>query len=151
MRRPTIRERLAEDRGTITILLIGVLVVLLMVTAVTAAVTGVHLDRNRLQHAADGAALAGSQAIDPDAIYGPGADGTIDQAEAEARASDYLASGPIATGELRDVRITEMEIGADGTVRVTVEASTHPMLISWLTEAVQQPIPLTVVGEARSS
>src|SRR5690606_1477333 len=65
----TVRERWADARGSMTILTTGVLVVILMVIAVGTSITGVQLERNGLQHAADSAALAASQAVDPARIY----------------------------------------------------------------------------------
>ena len=53
----------SSDRGSMTVLTTGVLVVILLVMAVGTAITSVHLERNRLQSAADGAALAASQAF----------------------------------------------------------------------------------------
>ena len=68
----TVRERWADARGSMTILTTGVLVVILMVIAVGTSITGVQLERNGLQHAADSAALAASQAVDPARIYSDG-------------------------------------------------------------------------------
>lgn len=144
-------QRWREDRGTVTILLIGVLVVILMVIAVTTSITGIHLDRNRLQYAADGAALAAAQAIDPDEVYGGGSGGVVDEDEARRRATDYLAADPATLSDLQDVTITTVQVGADGTVRITLEAGAHPLLVGWLTEASASPVPLIAVGEARSS
>ena len=67
-----LRERVLESRGSMTILTTGVLVVILMVIGVGTAITGVQLERNGLQHAADSAALAASQAVDPSRIYDAG-------------------------------------------------------------------------------
>ena len=54
------KRRLARcrgERGNASVLTIGVSVVVLMVIAFGIAVTGVEIDRNRVQFVADGAAL----------------------------------------------------------------------------------------------
>src|SRR5699024_5001952 len=51
-----LRDRVRDARGSMTILTTGVLVVILMVLAVGTAITGVQLERNGLQYAADSAA-----------------------------------------------------------------------------------------------
>lgn len=144
-------QRLGADDGTMTILITGVLVVILMTAGVTTAITGIHLDRNRLQHAADGAALAAAQAIGPDGVYSPDGSGAVDPALAEQRARDHLRRAGALPAHVDAVEITGLEVASDGTVQLHVEARTRPLLIGRLLEATSADIPLTVVGEARSS
>ena len=62
-----------DDRGSVLILGAGLVVVCLLALAVLADVSTALLQRHRLQALADGAALAGAQAIDLSAYYSSGA------------------------------------------------------------------------------
>lgn len=133
-----------------TILTTGVLVVILMVIAVGTSITGVHLERNRLQHAADGAALAASQAIDPANLYGPGEGSVPSRADARAAAIDHLETYPLDSTRTEDLAVGEVEVEVDGTVRIELRATTHPPLAGWFTRGTGLTVTLTVDGEARS-
>jgi Flp pilus assembly protein TadG len=166
MTRPAVPvlRRPADDRGTITILLVGVLVVILGVMAVGVAVTGVHLERNRLQNVADGAALAASQAYRENTFYDgsgdadtdpPGPDVPTDvrpptSADASAAARRYLERYPPTGDRTRDVTVSSVQVGADGSVTVELRAVTDPPLIDWVTRSGLTSVPLTVTSTARS-
>ena len=141
--------RLREDRGTMTILVVGVLVVILMVLAVGTAITGIHLERNRLQGTADGAALAASQAYSLDELYGQGP-AQLQQADARAAAEAYLSTYPVASERTRDVRIASLDVDGDGMVRVVLEAQTDPPLIGWITSIGWVRVGIDAEGSARS-
>lgn len=160
-------QRLREDRGTITILLVGVLVVVLAVMAVGAAVTGVHLERNRLQNVADGAALAASQAYRETSFYeegsaddrsrtGPDVPGGSEQVapptstDATAAARHYLERYPPTGSSTHDLTVSSVQVSADGSVTVRVHAVTDPPLVGWVTRSGVLAVPLTVTSTARS-
>ncbi|MDN5686800.1 MAG: pilus assembly protein TadG-related protein [Brachybacterium sp.] len=145
-----LRTRLQRTEGSITILTTGVLVVILMVIGVGTAITGVHLERTELQHAADSAALAASQAVDPERIYVDSSGAVIHTGSARRAAEEQLRSYPIDSTRTEDLRIAEVSVDADGTVRVVLTARTHPPLAGWLTRRTGTSIPLTVEGEARA-
>ncbi|PMC76562.1 MULTISPECIES: pilus assembly protein TadG-related protein [unclassified Brachybacterium] len=145
-----LRERIAGTSGSMTILTTGVLVVLLMVIAVGTAVTGVQLERNGLQHAADAAALAASQAVDPSEIYRAGEGSVISPPEARQAAADHLAAYPLDSDRVEGVEILGVTVAADGTVHVVLAARAHPPLLSWFSRETGMTIPLTVTGEARA-
>lgn len=145
-----LRALLHDSRGSITILTTGVLVVILMVIGVGTAITGVHLERTELQHAADSAALAASQAVDPERIYVDSSGAVIHTGSARRAAEEQLRSYPIDSTRTEDLRIAEVSVDADGTVRVVLTARTHPPLAGWLTRRTGTSIPLTVEGEARA-
>lgn len=149
-RRGALRAALAAESGTMTILTTGVLVVVLMVIAVGVAITGVHLERNRLQHAADGAALAASQAVDESGLYTPGEGDLTTPRRARQAAEDFLAAYPLEEGRLRDVAVADVAVAADGTVSITLAGTVDPPLIGWLTDPTGMSIPLTALGEARA-
>ncbi|WP_083713329.1 pilus assembly protein TadG-related protein [Brachybacterium sp. P6-10-X1] len=145
-----LRARLRATRGSITILTTGVLVVILMVIGVGTAITGVHLERTELQHAADSAALAASQAVDPARIYVDSSGAAIHTGSARRAAVEQLRSYPIDSTRTEDLRVADVSVDADGTVHVVLTARTHPPLAGWFTRRTNTSIPLTVEGEARS-
>ena len=145
-----LRERLVDVRGSMTILTTGVLVVILMVIGVGTAITGVQLERNGLQHAADSAALAASQAVDPARIYADGDGAAIHIGSARKAAEEHLRSYPLDSSRLEDLRVAEVAVDADGTVYVVLTAGAHPPLAGWFTRGTGTAIPLTVEGEARA-
>jgi Putative Flp pilus-assembly TadE/G-like len=144
------RERMRDAQGSMTILTTGVLVVILMVIGVGTAITGVHLERTGLQHAADSAALAASQAVDPARIYTAGDGAAIHAGSARRAAEQHLRSYPLDSSRTENLRISEVTVDADGTARVVLAAGTHPPLAGWFTRGTGTSIPLTAEGEARS-
>lgn len=146
----TLRARLRESRGSITILTTGVLVVILMVIGVGTAITGVHLERTALQHAADSAALAASQAVDPARIYVDTGGAAIHPGSARRAAEDHLRSYPLETTRTEGLRVANVTVDAEGTVSVVLTARTHPPLAGWFTRRTSTSVPLTVEGEARA-
>lgn len=143
-------SRLRDPRGSMTILTTGVLVVILMVIGVGTAVTGVHLERNGLQAAADSAALAASQAVDPARLYTTGDGNALHAGFARRAAQEQLRRYPLDTTSTEDVQVLDVSVDGDGTVRVVVTARTHPPLAGWFTRRTGLSVPLTVQGEARS-
>ena len=141
---------ISEDSGTITILLTGVLAIILMVTALGAAITGVHVERNALQHAADGAALAGSQAVDESSLYREGEQAVTTPQQARASAEEFLRRYPLESSRMSEVRIAEVTVEDDGTVAVRLTGATDPPLIGWFTDGAGWSIPLDATGEARA-
>lgn len=142
--------RLRDSRGSMTILTTGVLVVILMVIGVGTAVTGVHLERTELQHAADSAALAASQAMDPARLYDSAGGDALHEGSARRAAEDHLRSYPLDTTRTENLHVQSVEVDEDRTVRVVLSARTHPPLAGWFTRGTGLSIPLTVYGEARA-
>ncbi|ATG54452.1 hypothetical protein CFK41_06480 [Brachybacterium ginsengisoli] len=146
----TLRARALDARGSMTVLSTGVLVVILMVIAVGTAITGVQLERNGLQHAADSAALAAAQSVDPARIYTDGEGAAIHEGSARAAAEAHLREYPHETTSTEDIHISSLTVDPDGTVHVVLSARTHPPLAGWFTRGTGTAIPLTVDGEARA-
>lgn len=146
----TLRARLVDVRGSMTILTTGVLVVILLVIGVGTAITGVQLERNGLQHAADSAALAAAQSVDPSRIYTEGDGPAIHSRSARQAAESHLQTYPLETSRTSDIALAEVTVAADGTVGVLLTARTHPPLVGWFTRRADLSIPLTVQGEARA-
>lgn len=145
-----LRARLADATGSMTLLTTGILVVLLMVIGVGTAITGVQLERTGLQHAADSAALAGSQAVDPTRIYDTTDGPAIHPGTARRAAEEHLRSYPLDSRRTHDLRVVDVSVDDDGTVRVVLTARTDPPLAAWFTRGTGTSVPLTVEGEARS-
>lgn len=146
----TLRDRALDARGSMTILTTGVLVVILMVIAVGTAITGVQLERNGLQHAADSAALAAAQSVDPARIYTDGDGPAIHAGSARTAAEEHLRDYPYETTSTEGIGISDVSVDPDGTVHVVLTAQTHPPLAGWFTRGTGTAIPLTVHGEARA-
>lgn len=142
--------RLRAESGSMTILTTGVLVVILLVTALGAAITGVHLERNALQSAADSAALAAAQGLDGERVYVPGGGPPLTVPGAREAAAEHLAAYPLDTSRTHDLRIESVTVDGAGTVRVVVTARTDPPLAGWFTRGTGTAIPLAVEGEARA-
>ncbi|WP_394216863.1 pilus assembly protein TadG-related protein [Brachybacterium vulturis] len=145
-----LRDQVHEARGSMTILTTGVLVVILMVIAVGTAITGVQLERNGLQHAADSASLAAAQAVDPARLYTAGEGTAIRPRSARAAAEAQLRDYPHETTRTEDIALASLAVDPDGTVHVVLTARTHPPLAGWFTRGTGTAIPLTVEGEARA-
>jgi hypothetical protein len=145
----SVQRALAHERGTMTVLTTGVLVVILMVIGVGTAITGVQLERNRLQNAADGAALAASQAYAEESVYSEGAT-TLQPADVRREAEEYLSAYPPGSSRTRDLHVEDARVLADGAVEVRLGAVTDPPLIGWVTRTGLVTIPLDVRGSARS-
>lgn len=133
-----------------TVLTTGVLVVILMVIGVGVSITGVHLERNALQHAADSAALAASQAVDEQSLYQEGEGPLVLPASARAAAEEHLRTYPLSSVSTAEIQVASVSTSGDGTVRVVLTASTHPPLAGWFTRGTGLAVPLTVEGEARA-
>lgn len=117
--RTRLSDRVAEDRGSVLLLGIGMVVVCLLAVAVVTDVTTAFLQRRHLFSVADSAALAGAQAVDLDAYYARGASvGTrLNPALVVAAARAHLQG----VGDIPDLSVDG--ITTDGvTVRVSLSA-----------------------------
>lgn len=140
---------LREDRGSMTILVTGFLVVILMVTALGASITAVHLDRNALQSTADTTALAASQAIGAPVFYGR-SERAVGRRAARAAAQEHLARYAEERGTMSDISLADVRVADDGTVSVVLTARSHPPLVSWFTRRTGWSVHLDATGESRA-
>jgi len=102
---------MTRERGTVTVMTVGFLLLLGLLTVVVVDSSAAFLERQRLNNLADGAALAAADGLDEAGFY---TDQRIvlDQDEAGRMVSDYLA------GEQVEV----VDVDADGdTVSVHIE------------------------------
>ena len=138
-----------DDRGSISLLITGFVVVILMVTALGAAITSVHLDRTALQSTADTAALAASQEIASPMFYGKPVP-LVQTEQARQAAENHVQRYAERRGSMERVRVTDVQVSADGTVTVRLSATSHPVLVGWITRGTGTPIPLTVEASSRA-
>jgi hypothetical protein len=89
-----------DERGTVTLLIIGFAVVLLMGIGVVIDASAAYLQRQGLDTVADGAALAGADAGSRNlgALYGEGIGSRIRLAQAESAAREAVADFLRQTG-----------------------------------------------------
>jgi len=87
----------------VLLLIIGLVVVAALLVAVVTDVSALYLERRELVAAADGAALAGAQAVDEESVYQNGLPSSgpvpLDQVAAERAVREYLADAGLVTGE----------------------------------------------------
>jgi uncharacterized membrane protein len=129
-----VTERPRDERGTVTLLIVGLAVVLLMMTAVVTDASAAYLQRQSLDTLADGAALTGADA---------GASG--DEAYAGGLDADLHLDADIArTAVLGYLHSTGAYARYPGlTARVSVDSSTQRVIVE-----IHAPIrlPLHVPG-----
>lgn len=132
-----------SERGSVLLFGVGLIGVCLLAIAVVADVSAAFLQRRALTALADGAALAGAQAIDLDTYYAQGATvGTALNPEGVATAvRSYLATGD-ATRHFPGFRIERIDSGSH-IVDVAVQA---PARLMFFPEVAG---PIRVVGRAR--
>lgn len=126
--------RRRDERGTVTLLIIGLAVVLLMMVAVVTDASAAYLQRQDLDTLADGAALTGADAAaSGDEAYGVGLDADLhlDADVARAAVLDYLH------------RVGAYTRYPGLRARISVDPSTHRVIVE-----VHAPIdlPLHVPG-----
>lgn len=139
-------RRADDDRGSVSVLTIGVLVVVLATVLTVAASTQLQLQRARLTHAADEAALAAADALDLTAYYAEG-DARLSPGRLEEEARTQLAASSARQG-LDGVRLIRASSPDGVTVEVTVALSAPVLFgLEWLPGRVD----LSAEARARST
>lgn len=115
---------MTKERGSVTVMTVGFLFVLGLLTVVVVNSSSAFLERQRLMNLADGAALAAADGLDEEGFY---ADRRVvlDPAEARRLVVAYLADQPMDA----------VDVVADGdTVTVRLERDLHLALTppGWL-------------------
>ena len=102
---------MTDERGTVTVMTIGFLLLLGLLTVVVVDASSAFLERQKLNHLADGAALSAADGLDEAGFY-TAHRVALDPDEARGLVSDYLAT--------EDLRV--VDVSADGdTVSVHLE------------------------------
>ncbi|MCP2262949.1 hypothetical protein ACFQHV_19415 [Promicromonospora thailandica] len=124
----------------------------LMLVAVVASASAVHLDRKALYDVADLAAADAADAISPDDFYAGGgtpAEGaplTLSDAEVRAAVERYLAEHPPGL----PVAVAEASSPDGRSARVVLTGVSRPPLLRWFTDAFRAGIPLSASATARA-
>lgn len=125
-----------DERGSVSVMTIGFLVVIGLLLAVVVNASSAYLQRQELAHLSDGAALAAADGLDEAAFY---ADRTVELDPAAARqlVSGYLAGETVAgvdvvvrgdTVDVRLERVVELPFTPPGwpdRTRVSAQASSQ--------------------------
>lgn len=117
-----VRRVLRDDEGSVLLVGIGFVIVCLLALVVVTDVSSAYLQRRSLMSLADGASLAGAQAVDLDHYYAHG-----------ASMGTRLAPGDVVTGARRHLAsaigsrtVTVEQISTDGVnVRVRLSSPLH--------------------------
>ncbi|MFZ9988498.1 MAG: pilus assembly protein TadG-related protein [Candidatus Nanopelagicales bacterium] len=117
-----------RDEGSILVLSLGFIVICILALAVVVDASTVFLARRALQSQADGAALAGAQAIDLDSYYAKGASARIrlDATRVRGAVERHVRRDP------GDGRLTGVSLRQDVVV-VTMTDRVRPPFSGWLT------------------
>ena len=143
-----------EGRVLLLSLVFGLLALTLVMTVVSA--TAVHLDRKRVLALADQAALAGAMALDEGAYYArdgvdPGAEGLVVLTDASVRqAVEAHLEGASEAARFPDLAVVTARTPDGRTAVVTLSATAHPPLLSWVTQRWSGGIPLELTSRARA-
>lgn len=140
-----------DERGTITVYVLGLAVIVMMLIAGTVAVTSAHLSRMRLLDAADGAALAAAGALDEGAYRRGVGDGVpLSDTSVRRRAAQYLAAVRRPSSVLA-WRLTSGTGSPDGRTAVVVLTGDAELpMVGSLLRDLGGGITITVVSRARS-
>ena len=143
-------RRLRAEGGSILPLVFGFFAVALVLVLVATAATSLYLERSRLYTLADGAALAGADAVVLGAIAVDGGDGAVEAvpqlgaAIVRGAASDYLDS---ATNGRRNPVALLAATSPDGrSARVRLAETWRPPIV---TVFVPRGVRIEVEGSAR--
>jgi hypothetical protein len=145
-----------DDRGQITVLLLGYALIVMAVLFTAASATAVHLARHRLLSLADGAALDAADALDRRRFYaevggaGPAPDRVVSLSAESVRSSvaAHLAAGNADVGS--GVRIGTPTGSPDGsTAEVTLVTTVRLPLVSAILGR-RGGVPVRVTARARA-
>jgi uncharacterized membrane protein len=143
-------HQLRRDDGTVLLLILGLVVVAALLVAAVTDVSALYLERRKLIAAADGAALAGAQAVDEESVYRNGlpTEGPVplDQAAAERAVRDYLTDAGLMTGDL-DVTIST----STTTVSVVLRTSARLPVANTVTSGASGTAAVSATATARTA
>jgi uncharacterized membrane protein len=143
-------SRTGDDRGQVTLLIIGFAVIVLLLIVVAINASRVFLAQRDLSAAADGASTAAAQSVSEQVVYGgePGELLPIDAQAAAAAAANYLATAGI---DDRFDDLALVSVTTDGTtVTVTLAARVHLPMSAVLPGDGDGSYTITSTASARS-
>lgn len=146
-----------REAGRILLLTAGFVAVGLMLVAMVASATAVHLDRKALYDLADVLAADAADAMPPERFYAgealePAAGAVLTLTDADVRDSvaGYLAAHPGAAARLDGVRVVEASSPDGRTARVGLAATSRPPLLRWFTDAFGGGFTVSATSSARA-
>jgi hypothetical protein len=115
-----------RDEGSVLVFGIGLAIAGLMIATVAVNVASIWITRNTLDGIADGAALSAAQAVDSEAIYKQGLDGTLHLNERIARnkVREYVEAAGVRT-QVDQFAIRSIVVTGKS-VMVTLQAKPRP-------------------------
>ena len=121
-----IKKQLPSDEGSILLFGIGLSIAGLMIATVAINVSSIWVTRNVLDGLADGAALSAAQAIDTEAVYQNGLEGSLRLNEriARNRVREYVAAAEVRS-QVEQFAIRSVVVTGK-TVTVTLQAKPGP-------------------------
>jgi hypothetical protein len=147
----------SREDGRIMLLTAGCVAIGLMLVAMVASSTAVHLDRKQLYDVADLLAADAADSMPPERFYAGEArtpDGTgvltLTDGDVEQSVVDYLAAHPGALRGLDGVRVVEASSPDGRTARVGLAATSHPPLLRWFTDAFGGGFTVQATSSARA-
>jgi hypothetical protein len=126
------------DRGSVTPLVIGMVVCLLLLGAGVTAGTSLFLNRQRLQDACDGAAAAAADAAE--AGYYSGGPGRQSEETARAAALDYLRPRSPGVGAIADTSTGSVRLTCTATASITFGTLFGVPTMSQSVQSVGRPV-----------
>ena len=138
------------DDGSVTLLVIGCLLVVVFLILVVVDVSRVFLAQRSLGAAADGAAVSAAGAVDETAVYVGGLDAElpIDAAEAQERVAAYAGAAGLAV-EYDQFSVEAVDVSGS-TVTVTFRAVVHLPFEAVVPAAFADGVEVVVSASARS-
>ncbi|QAY70381.1 hypothetical protein [Xylanimonas protaetiae] len=141
-----------RESGRILLLALGLVVVGLMLVAMVASATAVHLDNKRLYNLADLLAASAADAATPSQhLAAAGAGPLLTDAGVARAVTEELADYPFPADLPADLQVVEASTPDGRTARVTVTARSHPPLLAWFTTSVGDGFALRATSSARAS
>lgn len=140
------------DEGSVLLLILGLVVLAALFVTVVMDVSALFLDRRELIAAADGAALAGAQAVDTRALYTQGLPAagplTLDEDRARAAVRSYL----LANGFFDQYDDLGLEIVTTSTtVSVRLRAVVQLPVVNTVTPGAGDGVEVAATATARSA
>lgn len=140
-----------DERGSISVLVLGLTMIAAVLIAGTVAVTSAHLSRMRLLDVADGAALSAANALDESAYReGVGSSVPLSNASVRERAAQYVGSRP------RPGSVTAWRLGGDTGTRdgvtavVALTGEADLPLVGGVLRSLGVSVTISVRSEARA-
>lgn len=137
------------DGGSVTPLVLGLAVVLLLLVSVVAAASQAFVQRRSLASLADGAAVAAAQAIAHQRIYVEGVGDQLPVSHTDSMAAVHTyVSRSVSTTSLQHVAVADVRVDREGSVRVSLTARADVPLPTPVTVPWSDGVPISASARA---